>query len=56
MLRRAIVGLVVPLFLLVAVGCGGGGGAESPKVENPTVKVKALDNTKPGEGPKMKAD
>jgi hypothetical protein len=56
MLRRVVVGLLGPLFLLAAVGCGGGGSAESPKVENPTVKVKALDNTKPGEGPKMKAD
>ena len=59
MLRRYAVGLVVPLFLLAAVGCGGDGGSESPKVENPTIKVKSMakDPAKPNEGgAKMKAD
>jgi hypothetical protein len=59
MLRRSVVGLVMPLFLLAAVGCGGSGGAEAPKVENPTVKVKSMagDPAKPSEGgPKLKSD
>jgi hypothetical protein len=43
MLRRYLVGmLILPLFLLAAAGCGGGGAAESPKVENPNVKIKPV--------------
>ena len=59
MLRRYLVGtLVLPLFLLAAVGCGGSGGAESPKVETPTVKMKSITpKGKPGEeGASMKAE
>jgi hypothetical protein len=59
MRRRVIAGFVTPLFLLAALGCGGGGGAESPKVENPTLKVKSMagDPAKPNEGgAKMKSD
>jgi hypothetical protein len=57
MLRRYVVGLILPLFILAAVGCGGSGGAESPKVENPNVKVKPIgDGKKPGEGTVMKTD
>jgi len=58
MVRRVIVGLVLPLFLVAAVGCGGSGGGESPKVENPTVKMKGVTpKGKPGEdGASMKAE
>jgi len=58
MLRRYVVGtLVLPFFLLAALGCGGGG-AEAPKVESPTVKSKPVTpKGKPGEdGASMKAD
>jgi hypothetical protein len=55
MLRRYVVGLLLPLFVLAAVGCGGGGGGEAPKVDNPSVKVKPFgDSNKPGEGMKPK--
>jgi len=59
MLRRYLVAmLVLPLFLLAALGCGGGGGAEAPKVENPTAKMKGVTpKGKPGEeGASMKAE
>jgi hypothetical protein len=59
MLRRVIAGFVTPLFVLAAVGCGGGAGGESPVVEKPTLKVKSMagDPAKPNEGgAKMKAD
>jgi hypothetical protein len=57
MLRRYLVGLLLPLFALAAMGCGGSGGAESPKVENPNVKVKPIgDGNKPGGGMQMKTD
>ncbi len=51
MLRRTVAGLIVPLMLLPAVGCGASGGAEAPKVQNPTVKIKpAGDGKTPGDG------
>ena len=59
MFGRYLVGiLVLPLFFLAAVGCGGGGGAESPKVDNPSVKIKSVQpKGKPGEdGASMKAE
>jgi len=59
MVRRYLVAmLVLPLFLFAAMGCGGGGGAESPKVETPTVKMKGVTpKGKPGEeGASMKAE
>jgi len=59
MLRRMIVGLVVPLFVLAAVGCGGDGGAEGPKVQNPTLKSKPVlgDSKNPDQGgPSKKSD
>ena len=46
MLRRTLVGLVLPLFFLAAVGCGGDGGAEGPKVQNPTLKIKPVGDGK----------
>jgi len=59
MLLRYVVGtLVLPLFLLAAMGCGGSGGGEGPKVENPTVKAKGVTpKGKPGDdGASMKAE
>ncbi len=58
MLRRAVAGLIVPLMLLAAAGCGESGGAEAPKVQNPSVKLKPSgDGKSPGEGgPKFKPD
>ena len=59
LLRRYLMGRVVlPLFLVAALGCGGSGEAESPKVENPTAKVKPLHpKSKPGEeGASMRAE
>ena len=59
MLRRyGVKMLVLPLFLWAALGCGGSGGDESPKVENPTAKIKAITpKGKPGEGgASMKAE
>ncbi len=48
MLRRAFkVGLLAPLCLVIALGCGQSG-AESPKVETGNVKPKPL-KTKTGE-------
>ncbi len=49
MLRRVfLAGLLSPLCLVIALGCGQSGGAESPKVENSNVKPKPL-KTKSGE-------
>ncbi len=58
MLRRTIVGLVVPLFVLAAIGCGGDSGTDAPKVQNPTLKVKPVgDGKNPDQGgPKIKSD
>jgi hypothetical protein len=59
MLRRYLVGtLILPLFLLAAIGCGGSGGAEAPKVENPNVKARPPKlNSKAGDsGSSMKAE
>jgi len=59
MIGRTVVGiLVLPLFFLAATGCGGSGASESPKVENPTVKIKTVQpKGKPGdEGASMKAE
>jgi len=58
MLRYLVGTLVLPLFLLAAVGCGGSSGSEGPKVENPTVKIKGVSpKGKPGdEGASMHAD
>ncbi len=60
MMRRYLVAiLVLPLFLVAAAGCGDSSGSDSPKVENPTVKMKAVtpSRAKPGdEGASMHAD
>ena len=59
MLRRYLVGtLILPLFLLAAMGCGGSGGGEAPRVENPNVKARPPKlNSKAGdEGASMKAE
>jgi hypothetical protein len=59
MLRRYLVGmLVLPLFMLAALGCGGGGGAEAPKVENANVKAKppTMKNKAGDDGASMKAN
>jgi len=58
MLRRYVVGLILPLFVLAALGCGGGGSGEAPKVENPNVKVKPIggEGKKPGEGMQPKSE
>ena len=57
MLRRAMVGLVVPLMLVAAFGCGESGKAEAPKVQNPTVKVKPSgDGKSPTGGAKFKSE
>jgi hypothetical protein len=57
MLRRYIGMLLLPTLLLAAVGCGGSGGAEAPKVENPNVKAKppSIKNKAGDDGASMKA-
>ena len=52
MLRRSFAGaLILSLFLFAVTGCGSSGGAETPKVENPSVKIKAITpKSKPGDG------
>jgi len=51
------VGPTLLLFALVAVGCGGSGGAgESPKVEKPTINVKPMDGKEGRGGPQFKQD
>jgi hypothetical protein len=44
--------------MLAALGCGGGGGAEAPKVENANVKAKppAMKNKAGDDGASMKAN
>ena len=44
--------LLVPGLLLAATGCGTSGGAENPKVQNPTVKMKPVTpkTSAPGAG------
>jgi hypothetical protein len=58
MLRRYLVGMLALPFMLAALGCGGGGGAEAPKVENANVKAKppAMKNKAGDDGASMKAN
>ncbi len=57
MLRIVVGTLVLPFFLLAALGCGGSGGAEGPKVESPTLKAKPVKLKGSGEdGASAKAE
>jgi len=57
MLRTVVGTLVLPFFLLAALGCGGSGGAEGPKVESPTLKAKPVKLKGSGEdGASAKAE